>query len=438
MPGSRFQERIIPKIDTLDPQSMQSVIQHLARERGFLENIFNTVHEAVLVIDSTLRILYHNAAAKEMLGLPDELSRLKISKILKGINWDAMLPSPGENHNSTKLMRQELEIHYPAHRILQFYAVPMERKTSLYTLILNDITDTLKKAASTAETERSQMVSLLAAGVAHEIGNPLNSLYLHLQFFQRMLGSGELDREEALQEITEARREVERLDAIINKFLHALRPGKPDMRITDLKDLILESLKFMRHEIDSRNISVTLECAEDGTRIMGDAGQLKQAFYNLVKNALQSMRHGGHLGIACRTDDDFVSLSISDDGCGVRKEDLPRIFKPYFTTKGSGGTGLGLMIVDRIVREHGASLSVDSTEGKGTTFTISFPRHERTVRILPPPEEEAAPAPRSALPSGNGSMRGKEAAEKPAGMPQETPGNTPGKQGETFMGEERK
>ncbi len=389
MSGSRFQERIIPKIDTLDPQSMQSVIQHLARERGFLENIFNTIREAVLVIDDTLKILYHNAAAKEILGLPEELSRLKISKILKGINWDAMLPTPG-NGNSLKLMRQEIEIHYPTRRILQFYAVPMEGDPALYTLILNDITDTLRKAASTAETERSQIVSLLAAGVAHEIGNPLNSLYLHLQFFQRMLSTenGTFEREEALQEIIEARQEVERLDAIINQFLHALRPGKPDMRITSLKDLVLESLKFMRHEIDARNISVTLSWADNVPRIMGDAGQLKQAFYNLVKNAIQSMRQGGRLGITCRADDDFVNLSISDNGCGVRKEDLPRLFQPYFTTKGSRGTGLGLMIVDRIVREHGASLSVDSAEGEGCTFTISFPRHEKPVRVLPPPEEE--------------------------------------------------
>lgn len=385
MPGKRFQERVIPNVEKLDSQSMQSVIQHLAREHGFLENIFNAMHEPLLVINSDLKILYHNPAAKEILGLPDELSRLKLSRIVKGINWDAMLPS--KEKDSFKVLRQEIEIHYPAHRILQLYAVPLENDPSLYTVILNDVTDTLKKAASNAESERSQIVSMLAAGIAHEIGNPLNSLYLHLQFFQRMLSRKDFDREEALIEVNQARQEVERLDAIINQFLHALRPRKPDLQIIDLKELVLESLAFMRHEIDSRKIILTFSWGEHVPRILGDSNLLKQALYNLIKNALQSMRQGGHLSITCKTDDDFVSLGISDDGTGIRKEDLMNIFKPYFTTKGTG-TGLGLMIVDRIVRDHAASLSVDSIEGKGTTFMVSFPRYEKQIKVLPPPQHE--------------------------------------------------
>ena len=388
MATNRFHERIIPKIQKLDPQNMQNYIQLLAREHGFLASIFNTIQEAVLVIDTNLKILYHNNAAKEMLGLPDELKRLTVNRILKGVNWNTLLPQ--DDNGSHQVLRQELELIYPEHRIVQFYALPLNiREKKQYALILNDITASLQKAASTAETERSKIISMLAAGVAHEIGNPLNSLYLHLQFFQRMLARNQLDPQEALEEVTEARKEVERLDSIINQFLHAIRPGKPQFQVVNLKDLVLEALNFMRHEIAARSVREEVLWENDIPLIAGDPNQLKQMFYNLVKNAVQSMVQGGSLGIHCHANEDFVMLSVSDSGCGIPKETLSQIFTPYFTTKGSG-TGLGLMIVERIVREHGASLSVDSKEGEGTTFTISFPRRERTVKVLPPPEDVVA------------------------------------------------
>ena len=377
----------MPKLRKLDPVSMRNCIQHMAREHGFLENIFNTIGEAVIVTDDSLRILYHNAAAKSMLGLPDELSRLTLRNILKGVNWDALFPA-GKTADAARMVRQELELTYPERRIVQFYTLPIQDSDTRYVLIFNDITSTMKKAASSAEDERSRMVSMLAAGVAHEIGNPLNSLYLHLQFLQRLLADDACDRKEALSEVAEARAEVERLDTIINHFLRAVRPGKPSMQSVDLKTLVLESLNFLRHEIADRQIHVDFIWGDDVPLIRGDAGRLKQAFYNLVRNAVQAMSSGGRLGVTCSADEDHVLLAVSDNGKGIPKEILPRIFQPYFTTK-ERGTGLGLMIVERIVREHAGSISVESEEGKGTTFTIELPRCDRMVKVLPAAPEHA-------------------------------------------------
>lgn len=387
MSTSSLHKRIIPKLRKLDPQSMRNCIQLLAKEHGFLENIFNTIGEGVVVIDDSLHILYHNAAAKSMLGLPDELSRLTMNKILKGLNWEALLPRQQHGGTASKVVRQELELSYPCRRIVQFYTLPISGSDSQYVLIFNDVTSMMDAAVSSAETERSRMISMLAAGVAHEIGNPLNSLYLHLQFLQRLLGSGEYSAEEALEEVTEARGEVERLDTIINQFLRAIRPGKLTMQMLDLKTLVLESLHFMRHEISAREIHVDVLWDDNIPFINGDAGQLKQAFYNLVKNAVQVMQNGGRLGVSCSSDSDFVTLSVMDSGPGIAQENLSSIFQPYFTTK-DRGTGLGLMIVERIVRDHGGSLSVESEEGAGTTFTIAIPRRDRMVKVLPPPMEQ--------------------------------------------------
>ena len=255
-------------------------------------------------------------------------------------------------------------------------------------MILNDITSAMDKMSSSAESERSRLISMLAAGVAHEIGNPLNSLYLHLQYLQRLMDRDDVDRESAVEELVESRKEVERLDSIITQFLHALRPGKPNLQALDLKALVLESLNFMRHEITAREVKVEFLWAEDIPLVDGDAGQLKQAFFNLVRNALQSMQNGGLLRIRCAANEDFVSLSVTDSGSGISKEDLSRIFEAYFTTKQTG-TGLGLMIVERIVREHGGSLSVDGGghDQTGATFTISLPRRDRKIKVLPAPGE---------------------------------------------------
>jgi signal transduction histidine kinase len=380
-----MKDRVMNRIGELDQVNLQNFIQMISKEHRFLSSLFDSLQEAILVISPAHTILYHNVAAQEFLGLPENASALPVEKLLPGLNLGLLLSDSGIG--SRKSMRQELELTYPEHRIVQMYALPIDREDAPYALILNDITATMERAASVAESERSKAVSILAAEVAHEIGNPLNSLYLHLQFLQRLLKNPDPNLADAAQEVAEARSEVERLDAIINQFLHALRPGKPVFDSLDLKSLVLDSLNFMRQEITDRKIQLEFYWGENVPQIKGDANQLKQAFYNLARNAMQAMPAGGRLTIRCSADDSFVMLSVSDSGCGIKPENMQKIFRPFFTTK-NAGTGLGLMIVERIVREHGGSLAVDSRENAGTTFTISLPRRFRLVRGLPAPAEQ--------------------------------------------------
>ena len=379
-----MKDRVMNRIGELDSVNLQNFIQMIAKEHRFLGSLFDSLQEAILVISPAQTVLYHNAAAQEFLGLPENASALPVEKLLPGLNLNLLLSDSGIG--SRKSMRQELELTYPEHRIVQMYALPIDREDAPYALILNDITATMERAATEAETERSKAVSMLAAEVAHEIGNPLNSLYLHLQFLQRLLKDPDANLADAAQEVSEARSEVERLDAIINQFLHALRPGKPVFETLDLKSLVLDSLNFMRQEITDRKIQLEFYWGENVPQIKGDANQLRQAFDNLARNAMQAMPAGGRLTIRCSADDNFVMLSVSDSGCGIKPENMQKIFRPFFTTK-DAGTGLGLMIVERIVREHGGSLAVDSRENAGTTFTISLPRRFRLVRGLPAPAE---------------------------------------------------
>ncbi len=380
-----MKDRVLNRIGELDQVNLQNFIQMISKEHRFLSSLFDSLREAILVISPAHTVLYHNAAAQEFLGLPENASALPVEKLMPGLNLDLLLSDSMSGKGASKSMRQELELTYPEHRIVQMYALPIDREDAPYALILTDVTATMEQAASVAESERSKAVSMLAAEVAHEIGNPLNSLYLHLQFLQRLLKNPDANLADASQEVAEARSEVERLDAIINQFLHALRPGKPVFEPLDLKSLVLDSLNFMRQEITDRKIQLEFYWGENVPQINGDANQLKQAFYNLARNAMQAMPSGGKLTVRCSADDSFVMLSVSDSGCGIKPENMQKIFRPFFTTK-NAGTGLGLMIVERIVREHGGSLAVDSRENVGTTFTISLPRRIRVVRGLPAPD----------------------------------------------------
>lgn len=395
MAKNPFFSKFSTKIDSLDSGSINSYIHLLSREHGMLEALFNSIGEGIIVVDDSLHIVYYNAVGGEIFGIPKDHKNLRISSFVKGVDFKELLESAA---GSDRTASSEVEIFYPVRRVLRFYALPRQQTAlppgvdstspegELTTLIFNDITQTYDRLNSAAANERSQLISLLAAEVAHEIGNPLNSIYLHLQLFQRLLANDGFDREEALAMTGEARSEVERLDNIIHRFLQALRPSKLQLVTLDIKGVLLETLNFMRPEIEGRSVTVNCLWSEALPKIRGDAEQLKQAFYNLIKNAVQAMPQGGTLTISCNYDDRSVLAAFSDKGSGIKREDAARIFTPHFTTK-EKGNGIGLMVVERIVREHGGRISFASTVGEGTKFVMAFPRADVRCRVLPGPAE---------------------------------------------------
>ncbi|MBO7532809.1 MAG: hypothetical protein J6T46_02385, partial [Victivallales bacterium] len=158
-------------------------------------------------------------------------------------------------------------------------------------------------------------------------------------------------------------------------------PKPPKMEPLDLEKLLKDALEFMRAEIENKKIAVEARVPVGIPMLLGDADQLTQAAYNLIKNAIQAMSEGGRLMIDVEVDDVHVHVRFADTGPGIDEITLQRLMEPYYTTK-SSGTGLGLLIVDRIVRAHGGELTIESRPGEGAAFTISLPRHARMVRQL--------------------------------------------------------
>lgn len=382
-------DRVLGRLDTLDAVNLAQLVQRLARERGMFEDIFNTLQEGVLVIGYDGVIAYANDAAHRLIGLnDDELHGEVLWRLVPGLR-----PSLGaaldddEGGAALPVMAREFELTYPEPRTVRLYMVPFggehrgdERR---FAVILSDITRDKQSTEELIENERTSSILLLAAGVAHELGNPLNSLTIHLQLIERKLKKLKASREaEALGEsIRVCREEVSRLDGIISNFLEAIRPRPPDLAETNLVEVLDEVLRFQHRELAARGITVEAETPAGLPLVMADRNQLKQVFFNIVKNAVEAMQPGGRLHIRTRTDDERVYLLFGDTGSGIRQEDLVRLFQPYHTTK-PGGHGLGLMIVQRIMREHGGQVGIESKESVGTVVTLQFPRKDRRVRML--------------------------------------------------------
>lgn len=381
-----FLDRFGERLDDIDAGSRQAYILRLMKERGFLETMFNAIEEGILVIDRNLLIRYHNRAARELLALPEDLSDVRVSQLLQGVDWSRILGPDGREWK--KVAREELEILYPVRRFVQFYLVPYPEDPSLAAVIVRDVTESRARTLSDLEFEKGQAVSMLAAGVAHEIGNPLNSLYLNLQMLERYCAEDEtLPCPEACDMIRACKGEVERLDSIIQGFLSAMRPGKPVFAPVDVMKLVLEVLNFMHSEIEARLVDVQCEQTVQLRPISGDAAQLKQLFYNVIRNAVQAMPNGGKLLIRGHSDGGGVVLEFIDTGCGITAEELSTMFQAFKTNR-SGGNGIGTMVIERICREHGAEFGLRSVPGEGTGFQIRFPLGGNRVRLLPP----AAPA----------------------------------------------
>ncbi|MDP9004075.1 MAG: PAS domain-containing protein, partial [Verrucomicrobiota bacterium] len=244
---SGFLDKLIERLGRIGPEDVQNYLLQLAQEKGLIETVFNAIQEGIIVTDAKGRITYVNDAACELFGLEAEKSIGKrLDERVRGLDWKSLAQSEGA-------ISRDMEIFYPANRFLNFYIVPLmiERRTPVagiadpgqgkaskpgihdpgysepvgHAIILRDITESRRSTEKTIESERFNALTLLAAGVAHEIGNPLNSLHIHLQLMERKVRKLDGKVKEELQEaIAISRAEITRLDSIVTQFLQAIRP----------------------------------------------------------------------------------------------------------------------------------------------------------------------------------------------------------------------
>lgn len=243
----------------------------------------------------------------------------------------------------------------------------------------NVMTAELEKAreleAHLQQAEKSAVVGRLASAIAHEIRNPLNYINLTLDHLQAKFAPEEEEKRASFEKLTsQLKSEVARINLQISEFLRYSRPLKLDLRPTDVRDVVADSLRLIEPQAEEQNITVSVIERENVPPIRGDREVLRSVFNNLFINAAQAMEaSGGNLTVVLSALENHVKIEIKDTGVGIPPENLDQIFEPYFSTKETG-TGLGLAIVKKIIDDHNGSIDVESEEGVGTTFTVRLPK----------------------------------------------------------------
>ncbi|HSH38937.1 MAG TPA: PAS domain-containing protein, partial [Chthoniobacterales bacterium] len=318
-----FLDKLIERLGRVGPEDVQNYLLQLAQEKGLIETVFNSIQEGIIVTDAKGRITYVNDAASNLFGLEADSSIGKrLDERVRGLDWDAL-------SNSTGAISRDMEIFYPANKFINFYIVPLliERREKRsrarfshaepvgHAMILRDITESRRSTEKTIESERLNALTLLAAGVAHEIGNPLNSLHIHLQLMERSVRklAGE-ERDELQESIDIARSEISRLDSIVTQFLRAIRPSKPQLHPENVNTIVEEAVRFFTPEIQDRDIVVEQELRSDLPLLELDRDQMKQAFYNIIKNSFEAIKRRGIMRIRTDMDGTHVLVSFTDTG----------------------------------------------------------------------------------------------------------------------------
>ncbi len=349
--------------------------------------IVENVGEAVIALDPEERITLFNPAAQTMTGLSEKqcLGRsfkdcFGHQKILCSLVEKALSAGRSiSDHETVELMNKKKSLPVSA-TVSPLFTQNGEQQGAV--LIMRDLTQICTLEDAIRRADRLSMVGTMAAGLAHEIKNPLGGIKGAAQLLQM-----ELDEGSSLIEYPQIMiRETERVNRIIEELLDLSRPRQAARTEVNLGRLLNEIILLQRHAFAEKDVRFTIHLDPSIPSILGDGNLLTQLFLNLIKNAGEAVEQAGEVIITTRIDSDYhlsapgeravplVKILVEDDGPGIPKEQRDRIFTPFYTTK-TGGTGLGLATCQKIVSDHHGLLSVKPRKSGGTCFSVSLPLH---------------------------------------------------------------
>ena len=365
-------------------------LKEIQRLQNYTEKLMITMADGLLSVDMKGMVVTINPAAKTLLGFTP-------NDTLKGKTIAAMLGESSQLHRLVETLlnkpvavtHQEIEISKGTNTqtILVGATILHDAKGLPREIICNlhDITELKKLEARIRQSERLAALGTLAAGMAHEIRNPLSAIKTFVQLLPRKVNKpGFLDKFNRT-----VPRETERINLLVEELLELSRIPKYDFTTTDINRLLRQTIDTLEVDLHNRRIECHSDFQDQLPPVQADANQLVKAFHNLVRNAIQAMPTGGQLTVTTYRDErspdagprdtqisDWITIIFHDTGMGIPPDALRQIFNPFFTTKDSG-TGLGLPITHKVIIEHGGQIEAESQEGHGTRFTIHLPIQEK-------------------------------------------------------------
>jgi signal transduction histidine kinase len=392
----------LKKLDKLTCDQLREILVTAETDLETFREVLASVVKGLLVCDRTHSLILTNPHAERLLQM-DTWS--EGSEVV----WSLI-----RNREVSNFLQETLNMGYRVddkefytnekgiQRLLNISVLPLvDRSRGNVTgslITVEDITEKRMREVRLRQAENLASLTTVAAGVAHEIKNPLGSLSIHVQLIHKLLNQA-MDKAKKTspenpsdnipvsyikfdKHISTINEEIQRLNKIVVDFLFAIRPMEIFPVKSDINKLIKDVIKFVQYELKAAGIKYKLKLERDLPVIEIDKRYIKQALLNLIKNTIESMPDsGGTLTISTESDEQQVKIHVKDDGPGIQEADMAKIFEPYFSTK-IKGSGLGLTLVFKIVREHSGEISVDSAPGEGACFTINLPLPRRDSRLL--------------------------------------------------------
>jgi len=356
--------------------------EELDRLREFSENVVESLDTGLLVLDLDDRVVRWNRAIEQLYGVPRSLAvGQPLAAIFERSFVEALCAARRENPDGARLYRMPIgSRESPDRRLLvNVTTVPLlthvgpDVRTTGTVIIIEDISARVQLEEQLQVSDKMASIGLLAAGVAHEVNTPLTGI----SSFTQMLLEGADPDDPRTRLLEKIERQTFRAAKIVNGLLNLSRQGgqaSGERVPVDLNAVINDVLALLEHQLELGRIKVRRDLTAPAPVVVGTEHKLQQVFLNLFLNARDAMPKGGWLSIASRAEGDRAIIELSDTGSGIPAEHLSRIYDPFFTTKSLGhGTGLGLSITYGIVREHDGTITVESSVGQGTRFTVNLP-----------------------------------------------------------------
>ncbi|WP_042231255.1 ATP-binding protein [Kurthia senegalensis] len=339
---------------------------------GYLNLFFENAKDSIAVFDKNNRVVAVNPAFTQLYGWTSEesigksipmvppeayeMAQKRIQGMLSGQSYDLL---------QTKDMRKDGTI-FDAEVTLS-PILDTHGQVIATSVITRDVSYRKEADQLRLQSEKLQTAGEIAAGVAHEVRNPLSVISGFIQVMNEDPHSPYTFYTNLIE------KEIDRIQLIVNEFLVLSRPHTEEPKVFKIDTILQDILVFFSHELEIKNIILTTNWLEENICIKGDPNQLKQVLINIIKNAIDAIEAEGNIDITFQKEDDrHIGIHIADDGLGMKQETVNRIFQPFYTTK-EKGTGLGMMICEKIITEHKGKIEIDSTYGQGTIFSITLP-----------------------------------------------------------------
>lgn len=406
---SRYVERVIDMLPKLSSEEVKRVLMEVVSENSMLDSLIESFSTGLILVDKKWRILQLNKAAKRILRIsPDEEKyedELLFNVIEENEEISDWLKNIADTHRTN--VREEFSSSSSSDGSVRFLAVSVfsfVQKTEISGSIvkIEDITQQKAKAVLDRRLENMEGLTNLAAGMAHEIKNPLGAISIHIQLVQKAIskkrgGDGTLPDKKFLEEHLDiVNDEIEKLNDLVMDFLFAVRPVNAKLTLSDPEEILSSICDFVSPEFNKSHVLLKMELLKEKKRIMIDEKLFRQVIINIAQNAFYAVKAkfpgcteensnsqempGIVIFKTTIIEDNFV-ISISDNGIGMDSETVGRIFEPYFTTK-ANGTGLGMTMSYKIIKEFGGDIQVKSEKGTGSVFFISLPVPQTETKLL--------------------------------------------------------